>query len=43
MARRKSTPIHIGIGGSVVAVQATSGEEIWRTVATTAAIVAVTA
>jgi hypothetical protein len=30
MARHKSTPIYIGIGGHV-AVQSTSGEEIWRT------------
>ena len=31
MSRRKSSPLYIGIGSHVVALQATSGEEIWRT------------
>lgn len=31
MPRRKSTPLYIGIGSHVVALDATSGEEMWRT------------
>lgn len=32
MARsRKSDVVYIGVGSHVVAVQATSGEELWRT------------
>ena len=31
MARHKLTPIYLAIGGHVVAVHSTSGEEIWRT------------
>lgn len=29
--RRTSTPLYIGIGGHVVAINTSSGEEIWRT------------
>ncbi len=31
MPRRKSAPLYIGIGSHVVAVDAVSGEELWRT------------
>ncbi|MBL0171789.1 MAG: PQQ-binding-like beta-propeller repeat protein [Gemmatimonadaceae bacterium] len=31
MPRRKPSPLYIGIGSHVVALDATSGEEIWRT------------
>ncbi|MCC6244614.1 MAG: PQQ-binding-like beta-propeller repeat protein [Gemmatimonadaceae bacterium] len=31
MAARKSTPLYIGIGSHVVALNASTGEEIWRT------------
>ena len=31
MPRRKSVPLYIGIGSHVVALDAISGEEIWRT------------
>ena len=31
MPRRKSAPLYVGIGSHVVAVDAMSGEELWRT------------
>lgn len=41
MSRHKSTPLFIGIGGHVVALHATSGEEIWRTKIKSASFVTV--
>ena len=31
MARLKTLPIYLGVGGHAVAINATTGEEIWRT------------